>query len=59
MSITLQPVTVALKQGQVTGLQTPTITQFLGLRYAKAPTGALRFAPPQPLGPQSPFDATQ
>ena len=59
MSITLQPVAVALKQGQVTGLQTPTITQFLGLRYAKAPTGALRFAPPQPLGPQSPFDATQ
>jgi len=59
MSTAPQHVTVALKQGQVTGLQTPTITHFLGLRYAQAPTGGLRFAPPQALGSQSPFDATQ
>ncbi|MFZ4709640.1 MAG: carboxylesterase family protein, partial [Zwartia sp.] len=67
MSLAPQPVTVTLKQGQVTGLQTQvvtglqtqTVTQFLGLRYAQAPTGALRFAPPQALGPQPPFDATQ
>ena len=59
MSTAPQPVTVALKQGQVTGLQTQTVTQFLGLRYAQAPVGALRFAPPQALGPQPPFDATQ
>ena len=59
MSTAQKPVTVALKQGQVTGLQAHTVTKFLGLRYAQAPTGALRFAPPQALGPQAPFDATQ
>ena len=59
MSIAQKPVTVALKQGQVTGLQAQTVTKFLGLRYAQAPTSALRFAPPQALEPQSPFDATR
>ncbi len=52
-------VSVTLKQGLVTGLQSQAVTRFLGLRYAQAPTGVLRFAPPQALGPQSPFDATQ
>jgi para-nitrobenzyl esterase len=59
MPIVEKPVSVTLTQGEVTGLQCETVTQFLGLRYAKAPTGASRFAAPQPLGPQSPFDATQ
>ena len=54
-----KPVSVTLKQGLVTGLQSQAVTRFLGLRYAQAPTGVLRFAPPQALGPQSPFDATQ
>jgi para-nitrobenzyl esterase len=59
MSLAHPPVSVTLKQGQVTGVQAQTVTQFLGLRYAQPPIGALRFAPPQALGPQSPFDATQ
>ena len=59
MSIVNQPVSVTLKQGVVTGLQSAAVTRFLGLRYAQPPTGALRFAAPEPLGPQPPFDATQ
>lgn len=59
MSIVDQPVSVTLKQGVVTGLQSAAVTRFLGLRYAQPPTGALRFAAPQPLGPQPLFDATQ
>ncbi len=59
MSIVNQPVVVNLKQGSVTGVQGDGVARFFGLRYAKAPTGALRFAAPQPLGAQPPFDATQ
>ncbi|MEI8400535.1 MAG: carboxylesterase family protein [Alcaligenaceae bacterium] len=59
MPIVETPVSVTLKQGVVTGLQSQIVTRFLGLRYAQAPTGALRFAAPQPLGPQPMFDATQ
>lgn len=58
MSLTNKNVSITLKQGQVTGQQTGAVTRFLGLRYAAAPLGALRFAPPQPLGKAPPFDAT-
>lgn len=59
MSIVNQPVAVNLKQGSVTGVQSDGVACFFGLRYAQAPMGALRFAAPEPLGAQPPFDATQ
>ena len=50
--------------GRVTGRQQTvagkTVDCFLGIPFAKAPTGDLRFRPPQPLDDDTPpeFDAT-
>lgn len=55
---TKQTLTVSLRQGRVTGVCTPAVTQFFGVRYALAPKGDLRFAPPHALDAQAPFDAT-
>ena len=39
--------------------EVPESLEFLGIRYAQAPTGPLRFQPPEPVSPWSePYDAT-
>ena len=43
--------TVATEYGRVQGLSRDGIQQFLGLRYAAPPVGALRFQPPQDAEP--------
>lgn len=43
--------TVAIGTGQVKGKLVSTTREFLGIPFGKAPTGALRFAPPQPAEP--------
>ncbi|MFT3812167.1 MAG: carboxylesterase/lipase family protein [Acidovorax sp.] len=40
--------TIATDKGVVTGKETAGYRQFLGIPYAAAPTGALRWQPPQP-----------
>jgi carboxylesterase type B len=37
--------------GTIVGLEADGVRRFLGIPYAQAPVGALRFAPPQPLPP--------
>src|SRR5690242_16508549 len=36
------------EDGVFRGVTTPTMNEFLGIRYAQAPTGDLRWRPPQP-----------
>lgn len=53
--------TVETTAGQVQGFinsSTPGVRQFLGIPYAEAPLGALRFAPPQPKKKGGPIKAT-
>ena len=52
--------TVNTDKGRVTGLREGGIAEFRGIPYAAAPSGALRFRPPQPRAAWSqPLDATQ
>ena len=59
-----QPITLAPRartaQGDVIGRYNGLIATFLGIPYAAPPTGALRFAPPQPHAAwTTPLQATQ
>lgn len=49
------PLTVDTSSGRLQGMATAQVRQFLGVRYAQAPTGARRWtmpvAPPKPTGP--------
>jgi acetylcholinesterase len=62
-SASCQSLVVNTTSGTVVGLingTTPDVTQFLGVPFAKAPTGALRFLPPiAAVKAKSPIDATQ
>lgn len=52
--------TVWTAEGPVTGTVTRRMATFLGIPYAAAPAGALRWRPPQPRAPWSePLDATR
>ena len=52
--------TVDTDKGRVAGLREGEIAEFRGIPYAAAPTGTLRFRPPQPRAAWSqPLDATQ
>lgn len=42
-------VTVETPAGPITGISADGVDAFLGIRYAQAPTGPLRFRPPQPI----------
>jgi para-nitrobenzyl esterase len=54
-----QTLTANPPAGPVAGVVTPTVHQFLGIPYAEAPVGPLRWQPPQPLAPWStPLDAS-
>ena len=45
--------------GRVHGKQAAECLEFLGIRYARAPVGPLRFRPPEPVPPWTePYDAT-
>ncbi|MCY4013443.1 MAG: carboxylesterase family protein [Gammaproteobacteria bacterium] len=51
--------TVETPLGPVQGNQGAACLEFLGIRYAKAPVGPLRFQPPEPVPPWTdPYDAT-
>ncbi|MGP8440231.1 carboxylesterase/lipase family protein [Paraburkholderia fungorum] len=54
------PSVVATQQGQVKGIVANGVREFLGLRYAAPPTGALRWKPPAPAAAyaSSPYDAS-
>jgi para-nitrobenzyl esterase len=39
---------IATDKGPVAGVETPTMTEYLGIPYAASPTGDLRWRPPQP-----------
>src|SRR5262245_52625117 len=50
---------VNTQNGPVRGIVTPTMQEFLGIPYAAAPVGALRWKPPQPHAPwMTPLDAS-
>lgn len=52
--------TATTQAGVIAGVETGGVTRFLGVPYAAAPVGALRFALPQPAAPWSGVrDATQ
>lgn len=48
-SVSADGLTVAFSSGRVKGKLVEKTRAFLGIPYAKPPTGALRFAPPQPI----------
>jgi para-nitrobenzyl esterase len=51
---------VPTDRGPVRGVDTPALSKYLGIPYAKPPVGALRWQPPQaPLRWQTPRDASQ
>jgi para-nitrobenzyl esterase len=39
---------IVTRHGRLTGIQTPTINEYLGVPYAVAPVGSLRWTPPRP-----------
>jgi para-nitrobenzyl esterase len=52
--------TITLEQGTLSGVEIGEVTAFLGVRYAMAPVGDLRWRPPQPVGRSSqPVDASK
>ncbi|MEJ7929480.1 carboxylesterase family protein [Ramlibacter sp. AN1015] len=51
-------VKLQLGPATLTGIQRPGVARFGGLRYARAPVGQLRFAPPVPAPLQGGVDAT-
>ena len=52
--------TIQTAEGPVSGTVTDTISTFLGIPYAAAPVGDLRWRPPQPRTPwKEPLDATK
>src|SRR5690349_6433505 len=54
-----QTVTATLPVGPVAGVVTPAMLEFLGIPYAEAPVGDLRWAPPEPHAPwTTPLDAS-
>ena len=50
---------VTTQSGRVRGVQTDGVSRFLGIPYAAAPVGDLRFAAPQPHAPWDEFDARE
>ena len=46
-----EPPVVHTEQGAVRGVQAEGVDSFLGIRYAAAPVGNLRWAPPEPVAP--------
>ena len=46
-----EPPVVHTEQGAVRGVQAEGVDSFLGIRYAAAPVGDLRWAPPEPVAP--------
>jgi para-nitrobenzyl esterase len=51
-------VTVVTPSGAVTGNRGPHSVEFLGIPYAEAPVGALRWAPPVAKRPWAELNAT-
>jgi len=53
-------ITLTTRPGKITGLQHPAHQDFLGIRYAQAPVGELRFQPPRRIDSwEGTYDATQ
>lgn len=51
-SVVIAP-TVVIKQGKLTGTSSLGVDEFLGVRYALPPIGAMRWRPPQPILPST------
>src|SRR5947208_6294913 len=58
--VTSEPSEVMTERGPVRGIMTPTLRKFLGIPYAAAPVGRLRWRPPKDhVRWSTPFDATR
>jgi len=58
--VTSDPSAVMTERGPVRGIMTPTLRKFLGIPYAAAPVGRLRWRPPKDhVRWSTPFDATR